>query len=67
MKKLTKWIQIKNTDEQMVLMYRYRHNYTWTDIGEVLFADARTVMREYKKVLETTKVPENPIRITNSS
>ncbi len=58
---------VKDTDEQMVLMYRYLHNYTWERIGEVLFVDARTVRRWHKKAPETTKVPEHPIRITNGS
>ena len=48
-------------------MYSYLHNYTWEQIGEVLFADAITVRKWHKKVLETMKVPENPIRNTNSS
>ncbi|WP_068455445.1 hypothetical protein [Aedoeadaptatus pacaensis] len=58
---------VKDTDEQLVLMYRYLHNYTWEHIGKVLFADARTVRRWHKKAPETTKAPEHPIRITNGS
>lgn len=54
---------VDNTDEQMVLMYRYLHNYTWEQIGQVLFADSRTVRRWHKLALENLKVPEKPISI----
>ncbi len=56
-------MSVQNTDEQMVLMYRYLHNYTWEQIGQVLFADSRTVRRWHKQALENLKVPENPICI----
>lgn len=56
-------MSVKNTDEQMVLMYRYIHNYTWEHIGEVLFADSRTVRRWHKQALEKLNVPQNPICI----
>lgn len=56
-------VSVQNKDEQMVLMYRYIHNYTWEQIGEVLFADSRTARRWHKKALENLKVLENPICI----
>ena len=36
---------VEDTDERMVLKYRYVHNYTWEQIGNELHADARTVRR----------------------
>jgi hypothetical protein len=30
---------VPDTDERMVLKYRYIHNYTWEQIGNELFAD----------------------------
>lgn len=36
---------VPDTDERMVLKYRYIHNYTWEQIGMELCADARTIRR----------------------
>lgn len=57
--------KVNNTDEKMVLTYRYLHNYTWERIGNVLHADARTVRRWHSLALEHTKLPNNPINIFN--
>lgn len=58
-------MKVSNTDEKMVLMYRYLHNYTWEKIAEELFADSRTVRRWHKLALENVEVPENPILISD--
>jgi DNA-directed RNA polymerase specialized sigma subunit len=55
--------KVENTDEQMVLRYRYVHNYTWEKIGNVLNADARTVRRWHGDALQHVKVPDSPITI----
>lgn len=55
--------QAENTDEQLVLRYRYVHNWTWKRIGDVLHADARTVRRWHDDALLHVTMPENPIQI----
>ena len=55
--------KVEDTDEQMVLRYRYLHNDTWEKIGEILKADARTVRRWHDQALKHVVVPENPIII----
>lgn len=57
--------KVINTDEKMVLTYRYLHNYTWEKIGYLLHADARTVRRWHALALEHCKIPESPINILN--
>lgn len=52
---------VEDTDERMVLKYRYVHNYTWEQIGNELHADARTVRRWHGKALLHVVLPENPI------
>ena len=37
--------EVSNTDERMVLRYRYIHNLTWEQIGDELHADRTTVYR----------------------
>ena len=54
---------VENTDEQMVLRYRYIHNDTWEKIGEILKADARTVRRWHDDALKHVKIPGDPIII----
>ena len=54
---------VEDTDERMVLKYRYVHNYTWEQIGNELHADARTVRRWHGAALMHVKLPENPIII----
>ena len=54
---------VEDTDERMVLKYRYVHNYTWEQIGNELHADSRTVRRWHGKALTHVVMPENPITI----
>lgn len=54
---------VPNTDERMVLKYRYLHNYTWEQIGEELSADERTIRRWHGQALQHVVLPENPITI----
>lgn len=55
--------KVENPDEQMVLRYRYIHNYTWEQIGDVLFADESTVRRWHGRALQHIKVPDDFIVI----
>ena len=55
--------QVENTDEQMVLRYRYIHNLTWEQIADELNADKVTVWRWHKKALQSAVLPENPLII----
>ncbi len=54
---------VEDTDERMVLKYRYIHNYTWEQIGNELHADARTVRRWHGKALQHVILPDNSITI----
>nr|WP_289698143.1 RNA polymerase subunit sigma-70 [Enterocloster clostridioformis] len=54
---------VPDTDERMVLKYRYIHNYTWEQIGVELSADARTIRRWHGKALTHATVPDDPIVI----
>lgn len=54
---------VEDTDERMVLKYRYIHNYTWEQIGNELHADARTVRRWHGSALTHVILPSDPIRI----
>ena len=54
---------VSDKDEQTVLRYRYIHNYTWEQIGEVMRADKRTAIRWHDKALSHVVVPKNPIKI----
>ncbi len=55
--------RVANTDEQMVLRYRYIHNMTWEEIGDELHADKSTVRRWHGLALSHVVLPETPIRI----
>lgn len=55
--------KVTDTDERMVLRYRYVHNYTWEQIGDELNADKSTVRRWHGNALLHAEVPENPIVI----
>ena len=55
--------EVPNIDEQMVLRYRYIHNYTWEKIGDELHADRSTVYRWHNQALFHVNIPENPVRI----
>ena len=54
---------VSYTDERMVLRYRYIHNYTWEQIGDVLGADSRTVRRWHGQALGHVTLPENLLKI----
>lgn len=54
---------VENPDEQMVLRYRYVHNYTWEQIGSELSADSRTIRRWHGKALSHVTLPKNPVKI----
>ncbi len=54
---------VPDTDERMVLRYRYVHNLTWEQIGNEMNADARTIRRWHGNALLHVILPENPVRI----
>ena len=54
---------VQDTDERMVLRYRYVHNLTWEQIGNEMNADARTIRRWHGNALLHVILPENPVRI----
>lgn len=53
--------KVDNTDERLILTYRYLKNYTWTRIGDELYADERTIRRWHDRALSHVVVPENPV------
>ena len=55
--------EVANTDERMVLRYRYIHNLTWEQIGDELHADRTTVYRWHNSAINHVTMPENPIKI----
>lgn len=54
---------VPDTDERMVLRYRYIHNLTWEQIGNELNADARTIRRWHGSALVHVVLPEESIKI----
>ena len=54
---------VPDTDERMVLRYRYIHNLTWEQIGNELNADARTIRRWHGSALLHVVLPAEPIKI----
>ena len=54
---------VPDTDERMVLRYRYIHNLTWEQIGNELNADKSTIRRWHGSALAHVVLPENPIKI----
>lgn len=54
---------VQDTDERMVLRYRYIHNLTWEQIGNELNADKSTIRRWHGSALTHVVLPENPINI----
>ena len=54
---------VQDTDERMVLRYRYIHNLTWEQIGNELNADKSTIRRWHGSALAHVVLPENPIKI----
>ena len=55
--------EVADTDERMVLRYRYVHNFTWEQIGDELNADRTTVYRWHNAALNHVTLPEDPIKI----
>ena len=55
--------KVENPDEQMVLRYRYIHNWTWEQIGDTLYADESSIRRWHSRALQQITVPEACIRI----
>ena len=54
---------VPDTDERMVLCYRYIHNLTWEQISDELNESVSTVKRRHKSALEHVVLPENFIQI----
>ena len=54
---------VPDTDERMVLRYRYIHGFTWEQIGNELNADKSTIRRWHGSALLHVVLPENPIKI----
>lgn len=48
---------VENQDEQIVLTYRYIKNYTWSQIGDVLHADERTIRRWHDRAINKISCP----------
>ena len=53
--------KVDNTDERLILTYRYLKNYTWARIGDELYADERTIRRWHDRALSHVVLPENPV------
>lgn len=54
---------VPDTDERMVLRYRYIHGLTWEQIGSELTADKSTVRRWHGNALLHVVLPDRPIKI----
>ena len=54
---------VPDTDERMVLRYRYIHNMTWEQIGNELNADKSTIRRWHGSALIHVALPDDPIEI----
>ena len=54
---------VPDIDEQLVLRYRYIHNYTWERIGDELNADRTTIYRWQGSALKNVTLPKNSIKI----
>ena len=54
---------VPNTDERLVLKYRYVLGMTWEQIGNELHADRTTVYRWHGSALNHVVLPERPIII----
>lgn len=55
--------EMTNPDESLVLEHRYIYNKSWSEIGEELHVDERTVRRWHNKALAHYNVPKNPVKI----
>ena len=54
---------VPDTDERLVLRYRYINNLTWRQIGGELRADKSTIRRWHGSALAHVVLPDNPIKI----
>ena len=54
---------VEDPNEQMVLRYRYIHNFSWDRIGSEMKADRTTVYRWHVRALRHVTMPEEPIMI----
>ncbi len=50
--------EVSDMDERLVLTYRYLKNMSWSQIGDKLYVDERTVRRWHNKALAHVKVPK---------
>lgn len=46
---------LEDNDERVILLYHYRHNMTWREIGREMFMDHKTVMRKHALGLQHLK------------
>ena len=51
---------VEDSDEHLVLRYRYLSNKTWEEIGDELGWNERTIRRIHKRALSHVILPENP-------
>ena len=52
--------RLTDMDERLVLTYRYLKNMSWSQIGDQLYVDERTVRRWHNRALSHIKLPTNP-------
>lgn len=52
--------EVMDKDERMVLKYRYIKNYTWARIGDLMYADERTIRRWHNRALKHLILPQDP-------
>lgn len=55
--------QLGDVDLQLVLTYRYIHNFSWYKIGVELSVDESTARRWHDKAIARVVVPDNAIKI----
>lgn len=53
--------KVEKPEHQMIMRYRYIHNYSWSKIGDKLCADITIVQRWHNKAIAKIKLPENAI------
>ena len=49
--------ELSDMDERLVLTYRYLKNMSWSQIGDQLYVDERTVRRWHNRALSHVKLP----------
>lgn len=55
--------QVDKNEYQMVLKYRYIHNYSWPRIADMLNVDSTTVQRWHNKAIGRITLPKNYINL----